>query len=158
MNQMGMNSTARELLLALLRNADAGKRGVLSVQRKPHYRSTVDLDAREAIHATLANAKAAGAVELEWGREAASQDLLRLRLVDADRLASFLGVVRSGDAAASITSMIEGELAGSPTLAEGCIRWRRQGLDIGSKSVSCSGGRTREGDGDISPRRCRGIR
>lgn len=134
MNQMGMNSTARELLLALLRNADAGKRGVLSVQRKPHYRSTVDLGAREAIHATLANAKAAGAVELEWGRGAASQDLLRLRLVDADRLASFLGVVRSADAAASITSMIEGELAGSPPWLRAAFHGAVKAWTLGQKA------------------------
>ncbi|MCP4700432.1 MAG: hypothetical protein GY862_26810, partial [Gammaproteobacteria bacterium] len=45
-----------------------------------------------------------------WGKGAAENDLLRIRLLDADRLAEFLGVERAGNKAARLKREIEPRL------------------------------------------------
>jgi hypothetical protein len=104
-----MHEAARALLERLLAAAErrgpapggAADRGLsvvlpLTVRRAPEYVARGGLADREAIHAALENAAAAGAVSLEWGRFEEARDLKRLRLVDADRLAAFLGAERVG--------------------------------------------------------------
>jgi hypothetical protein len=95
-----MHEVARELLARLLaaaeRRDDDGAAVTLPLtpRRAPGYLAHNTLAEREAIQAVLANAQAAGAVRLEWGRFEEARDLKRLRLVDADRLAAFLGEER----------------------------------------------------------------
>jgi len=95
-----MHEVARALLARLLAAAerredeDAAATLPLTARRAPGYLAHNSLAEREAIHAVLANAQAAGAVQLEWGRFEEARDLKRLRLVDADRLAAFLGEER----------------------------------------------------------------
>ena len=95
-----MHEVARRLLAKLMAAAerreddDATVTLPLTAKRAPDYLAHNSLAERETIHAVLANAQAAGAVKLEWGRFEEARDLKRLRLLDADRLASLLGEER----------------------------------------------------------------
>ncbi len=82
-----------KLLVAAERRAEGGASITLplTVKRAPEYVACNTVAEREAIHAVLANAADAGAITLEWGRFEETRDLKRLRLLDADRLAAFLG-------------------------------------------------------------------
>lgn len=120
-----MSAVARALLLKLLAQAERGGRETLPINERsaPDYFEVGDLSVRDAIHAALANAEAAGGVRLEWGRGAAAQDLLRLRLNDADRLADWLGVPRVRDSAARIREALGPLLAEAPA-------WLRGAYDV----------------------------
>ena len=102
----------------------------LTPKRAPQYVSGNTLAEREAIHAVLSNAEAAGAVSLEWGRFEEARDLKRLRLMDADRLAEFLGQERVGVRLARIRETVRPVLEpASPWLRsvfdEAVARWQR---------------------------------
>lgn len=98
-----MNRTACDLLRKLLARAEKRSSAVLviSEHHARQYFAVTDPSERDVIHAVPANAASAGAVELEWGRFEAAQDLKRVRLLDADRLAALL--VRRAGAGAGIT-------------------------------------------------------
>ncbi|MFZ0788920.1 MAG: hypothetical protein WAM94_04775, partial [Chromatiaceae bacterium] len=104
-----MSQVARDLLLKLLAQVDRGGRNTLPIGERSarDYFAVADLTGRDAIHAYLENAEAAGAVTLEWGRGSAAQDLRRIRVQDADRLAAWLGVSRASTQA----TVIEEQLA-----------------------------------------------
>jgi len=111
-----MSQVARNLLLKLLAQADRGGRVTLPINERSAktYFDVSDLSGRDAIHAYLANAQMAGGLTLEWGTGAAKQDLKRLRISDADRLAQWLGVPRSGDNARRIDARLGPMLANAP--------------------------------------------
>lgn len=92
-----MNDVARSLLTKLLAQVDRGARETLPITERAakEYFALASLSDRDRVHATFANAAAAGGVVLEWGKGAAAQDLLRVRLVDADKLADWLGMPRA---------------------------------------------------------------
>lgn len=119
-----MSEVARALLLKLLAQAERGGRETLPISERsaPDYFEVRDLSVRDAIHAALANAEAVGGVRLEWGRGAAAQDLKRLRLSDADRLADWLGVPRVRDSAARMREALAPLLAEAPA-------WLRAGYE-----------------------------
>ncbi len=87
----------RALCLKLLKQADRGGRPTLAIKEASakDYFNHSDLASRQNIHAFLENAQQAGGLTLEWGRDAASEDLLRLRIADIDKLAQWLGVQRA---------------------------------------------------------------
>ncbi|MEW7996253.1 MAG: hypothetical protein G8D81_19815 [gamma proteobacterium symbiont of Clathrolucina costata] len=62
----------------------------------------------------FANAEAAGGVALEWGKGAAAQDLNRIRLVDADKLADWLGMPRARAYADRIAVKLDPQLKDAP--------------------------------------------
>lgn len=72
---------------------------------------------RRSLHATLENAEKAGAVELKWGKHAASHELDRIRLLDGKMLADFLG----RPSALSSVARLEQEL--QPALAVCAYGW-----------------------------------
>jgi hypothetical protein len=111
-----VSEVARTLLLKLLAQAERGGRETLPITERTarDYFAVRDLPGRDAIHAALANAEAAGCISLEWGRGTAAQDLLRLRLHDADRLAEWLGVPRARESLARIVETLEPLLADAP--------------------------------------------
>nr|WP_242470757.1 Wadjet anti-phage system protein JetD domain-containing protein [Thiocystis violacea] len=103
-------------MLKLLAQAERGGRATLPINERAarDYFAVCDLAGRDAIHAALANAEAAGCIGLEWGRGAAAQDLLRLRLCDADRLADWLGVPRARESVTRISGALGPLLAEAP--------------------------------------------
>lgn len=127
-----MNEAVRALLGKLLASAERGGREALPISPRyaPEYFACTDPDERDALHAGLMNARSVGAVELEWGRFEAAQDLKRIRLLDADRLAHFLGKARTADLAATLQEHLQPVLASAPSWlqehpASGLERWRR---------------------------------
>lgn len=92
-----MSEVARSLLLKLLSQADRGGRETILINERSanDYFSVTDLSGRDSIHSYLENAEKSNAILIEWGRGAESQDLIRIRLLDADKLASWLGVPRA---------------------------------------------------------------
>ena len=103
-----MSDVARKLLVKLLGQADRGGRQTVPINESSakDYFSITDLSHRDSVHANLANAEVAGAVSLEWGRGASVQDLLRIRLCDAEKLAEWLGVPRAKNHAARIETAL----------------------------------------------------
>lgn len=111
-----MSEVARALLLKLLAQAERGGRETLPITGRSarDYFTVHDLPGRDAIHAALGNAEAAGCIALEWGWGAAAQDLLRLRLLDADCLAQWLGVPRASESVARISGLLDPLLDDAP--------------------------------------------
>jgi len=111
-----MNEIAQSLLLKLLQQAERGGSNTLPLNKRSAaaYFQDGSLAAREDIHATLKNAEQSGAVGLEWGRDAAAQDLKRLRLNNADKLAECLGVERAADQAGDIAKELQPLLVDAP--------------------------------------------
>ena len=133
MSQHG-SGVARDLLLKLLAQVDRGGRDTLPIGERSAraYFAVTDLAGRDAIHAYLGNAEAAGAVTLEWGRRAAAQDLRRIRVKDADRLAAWLGVPRAAAQAGAIEDRLVPLLTDAPgwlrdAFAEALAQWRLGG-------------------------------
>jgi hypothetical protein len=125
---------ARALLLKLLAQVDRGGRDTLPIGERSarDYFAVTDLTGRDAIHAYFENAQAAGAVTLEWGRRAAAQDLRRIRVQDADRLAAWLGVPRASAQAVAIEEQLAPVMAEAPNwlrdaYAEALAQWRLGG-------------------------------
>ena len=107
---------ARELLLKLLVQVDRGGRESLPISERSAkgYFQQSDLDSRESIHATLESAEKAGCIALDWGKGAAAQDLKRIRLKDADELASYLNVSRAFTKAELMVKHLAGIIDESP--------------------------------------------
>ena len=127
-----MHPVASQLLRKLLEQADRGGRPTVAISERSarEYFQLAAPSDRELIHAALANAEAAGAVTLDWGRGAASRDLIRIRLADADRLAEHLGAPRAAQLAARIEHDIGPLLRDAPdwlrtALEDALARWRR---------------------------------
>ena len=126
-----MSQVARALLLKLLAQVDRGGRDSVPIgDRSAHaYFKVTDLEERDALHAYLANAEAAGGVTLEWGRRTAAQDLRRIRIKDPDLLAAWLGVSRTAVQARTISQGLAEVMADAPgwlrdAFAEALTQWR----------------------------------
>lgn len=119
-----MSDIARALLLKLLAQADRGGRTTLPINERSagDYFAVGGLDERDRIHAFLANAEMAGGIVLERGRGAEAQDIKRLRIEDADRLAGWLNVPRASEYAARIEQQLSGLLEDAPA-------WLRDAYD-----------------------------
>jgi hypothetical protein len=129
-----VSQVARTLLLKLLGQVDRGGRETLPITEHSAraYFAVTDLAGRDAIHAFLANAEADGGVTLEWGKGAAAQDLQRIRVRDADRLAAWLGVSRAWAQAGVIERALDPLLSDAPewlrdAYADTLDRWRLGG-------------------------------
>jgi hypothetical protein len=113
-----MSQAAYDLLRKLLKSADKNNQDSpvlpISKTRAPEYFTEHNFSTLKAIHAVLQNAQAQGAVTLEWGKYEAENDLRRIRLADAERLAAFLGVERAGDKAARLANALEPILQDAP--------------------------------------------
>lgn len=125
---------ARALLLKLLAQVDRGGRTSVPIGERsaPAYFRLRDLSKRDALHALLENAQAAGGVTLEWGRGPAAQDLRRVRIGDPDQLAIWLGVSRAATQARAILQGLDPLMAAAPgwlrdAYADALRQWRRCG-------------------------------
>jgi len=137
-----MHEAARGLLAKLLaaaeRRAEAGASITLplTATRAPEYVARNTVEEREAIHAVLANAADAGAITLEWGRFEETRDLKRLRLLDADRLAAFLGEERLAARLARVREVVRPVLETASPWLQGVFEdaaesWQRGGRASG---------------------------
>lgn len=119
-----MNDVARSLLNKLLAQADRGGRETLPITERyaKEYFALASLSDRDRVHAMFANAEAAGGVALKWGKGAAAQDLIRIRLVDADKLAEWLGMPRARAHADRIAVKLDPQLKDAP-------KWLRDAYD-----------------------------
>jgi len=122
---------ARNLLRKLLAQVDRGGRDTLPITERSarEYFAITDLAGRDAIHALLTNAEADGGVTLEWGERAAAQDLQRIRVKDADRLAAWLRVPRASAQARAIERQLAPLMADAPAwlksaYSESLEQWR----------------------------------
>ena len=127
-----MNRIAKSLLEKLLAQADRGGRETLPISERgaKEYFASGGLSERDRIHATLTNAEIDGAISLEWGKGAAAQDLLRIRLRDADKLANWLGISRAGKHADRIDSVLSPILVDAPewlssSYEQAINKWRK---------------------------------
>ena len=137
-----MHPVARNLLRKLLDQADRGGRHTVRINERSaraYFEATGPAD-RDAVHAALENAEAAGAVTLDWGRGAASRDLIRIRLADADRLAAHLGESRAAQLAERTERVVRPLLREAPdwlrtTLDDALARWRLGANAFGTPSA-----------------------
>jgi hypothetical protein len=137
-----MHPVARDLLRKLLDQADRGGRPSVAITERSAraYFQLPSPAERELIHAALENAEAAGAVTLDWGRGAASRDLLRIRLADADRLAAQLGEPRAAELAERVRDQVLPLLQGAPdwlrtALDDALARWCRGASAFGTPAA-----------------------
>lgn len=126
-----MTDIARSLLRKLLAQVERGGRDTLPISERftKEYFSVESLAGRDRIHANLANAEAAGAIVLGWGKGAAAQDLLRIRVLDADKLADWLGIPRARSHADKIAKVLMPLLKDAPewlsdAFDEAMVSWR----------------------------------
>ena len=126
-----MSDVARTLLLKLLAQADREGKETLPINERSarHYFALTDVGERDALHAYLENAEKAGGLTLEWGKGSEAQDLKRLRLIDADRLAAWLGVTRAASHAEQIDHALATQLVSAPpwlkdTYSHALEQWR----------------------------------
>lgn len=136
-----MSGAAYSLLHKLLKSAEKGGQRPLPItdKRAPEYFADTSFPAREAIHAVLENAQAQGAVQLEWGTGAAEKDLKRIRLLEADRLAAFLGMERAADTAARLAQAIEPLIQNAPewlraVYSQALDKWQKGENALGYKA------------------------
>jgi len=111
-----MSNTARCLLEKLLAQADRGGRETLPITERAAkaYFEIKNLSERDSVHAYLANAEIAGSISLEWGKGAAAQDLLRIRLCDANKLAKWLDIPRASKHADRIDNVLAPIMSDAP--------------------------------------------
>lgn len=87
------DSVAHEALNKLMNQANRGKSSTVAFtdSRLPEYGKIRNAEERTTAHAILTNAERAGAISIEWERFFEGHKVERIRLVDHDALASFLG-------------------------------------------------------------------
>src|ERR1041385_7649362 len=90
-----VTSSARLLFVGLVFRAGGGSGRFRGIFGGPNY-STLTTVEWDVFHAELGRAEAAGAVQLERDRQAQRSGTIgRVRLVDPDKLADFLGIERA---------------------------------------------------------------
>jgi hypothetical protein len=117
----------------------------------------LDYGQRQHCHARFASAERAGAVTLVWARQGGEdRPLERVRLRDAARLATFLGITSASDAVRAAQAVLAPWLPACPRVAELLEAWARlkapRGLGTGSAGEFADALRVldalRQGDGD----------
>ena len=132
-----MSNVAKNLLNKLLAQVDRGGRETLPITRRAAkvYFEITSLSERDSVHASLTNAEVDGAISLEWGRGAAAQDLLRIRLCDADKLAKWLGIPRAHKHANRIDSVIAPMMSDAPEWLRSSYHQAMQNWNLGRSAL-----------------------
>lgn len=124
-----MTVSARAFLEELFRAADkksAGvrkKEAVLTEFRLNDYRNLPSLQIKEGIEHEFRMARDAGAIALEWDQPGEKGFIRRITLVDADRLANYLGIERSVYIVAQARERLVPYLPRFPILNDVIARW-----------------------------------
>lgn len=127
-----MDKLAHALLGKLLSAGEmssAGRRSrqaSLTESQLVEYRSFSSLPRKEAFEETIRAARAEGAVELIWDRRQSDEGFIkRINLVDARKLAAFLGVQLVEDKVYEARQALKQFVADYPVLEEVLDRWAR---------------------------------
>ena len=124
-----MTVSARAFLEELFRAADKKSAGVrkkdavLTEFRLNDYRNLSSLQIKEGIEHEFRMARDAGAIALEWDRPGENGFIRRITLVDADRLANYLGIERSAHIVAQAREHLVPFLPRFPVLNDVIARW-----------------------------------
>jgi hypothetical protein len=124
-----MTVSARAFLEELFRAADKKSAGVrkkdavLTEFRLNDYRHLPSLQIKEGIEHEFRMARDAGAIALEWDRPGEKGFIRRITLVDADHLANYLGIERSGHVVARARESLVPFLPRFPVLNDVIARW-----------------------------------
>lgn len=124
-----MTVSARAFLEELFRAADKKSAGVrkkdavLTEFRLNDYRNLPSLQIKEGIEHEFRMVRDAGAIALEWDRPGEKGFIRRITLVDADCLASYLGIERSGHVVARARESLVPFLPRFPVLNDVIARW-----------------------------------
>ena len=124
-----MTVSARAFLEELFRAADkksAGirkKEAVLTEFRLNDYRNLPSLQIKEGIEHEFRMARDAGAIALEWDQPGEKGFIRRITLLDADRLANYLGIKRSVHIVAQARERLVPFLPRFPVLNDVIARW-----------------------------------
>lgn len=124
-----MTVSARAFLEELFRAADKKSAGVrkkdavLTEFRLNDYRNLPSLQIKEGIEHEFRMARDAGAIALEWDQPGEKGFIRRITLVDADRLANYLGIERSVHIVAQARERLVPFLPRFPILNDVIARW-----------------------------------
>lgn len=125
-----MDSLARPLLEKLLSAGEMAKAGrrtrraSLTESQLAEYRKFTSLQKKESFEQTMRAARADGAVELAWdGRQAGEGFIQRVNILNARKLASFLGVRLAEDQVADASAHLLPLAESYPVLHEVLDRW-----------------------------------
>lgn len=124
-----MTVSARAFLEELFRAADKKSAGVrkkdavLTEFRLNDYRNLSSLQIKEGIEHEFRMARDTGAIVLEWDQPGEKGFIRRITLVDADRLANYLGIERSAHIVAQARERLVPFLLRFPVLNDVIARW-----------------------------------
>jgi hypothetical protein len=137
-----MNQSSRQLLNKLLDawqgspNRSSKIRLPITQARAPQYFKATLPEAKEALHAGLLEAEAAGTIILEWGKGYESHILKRITLIDGPCLAHYLGIPLATKQADDARSMLESILSGREAWIS---EWVQDLLDRWGRNQSADG-------------------
>ncbi|PNS09025.1 Wadjet anti-phage system protein JetD domain-containing protein [Solilutibacter silvestris] len=107
---------------ALLRHSARVNPVNFSDKNSPYWQQ--DYEQRQQCHARLAAAERAGAVQLGWAKQGgADRPLEQVRLLDANKLASFLGITTRSEAAQQARDILDAWLARDHRVTELLGAW-----------------------------------
>lgn len=107
---------------ARLRGSERAIQVAFTALDSPYWRQ--DLAQRHGVHARFAAAERAGAVRLHWARQGdEDRPLEKVRLLDLDRLAGFLGVATATDSVLRAQAILDPWHGGHPRVAELVQAW-----------------------------------
>ena len=124
-----MTVSAQAFLEELFRAADKKSAGVrkkdavLTEFRLNDYRNLSSLQIKEGIEHEFRMARNTGAIALEWDQPGEKGFIRRITLVDADRLANYLGIERSAHIVAQARERLVPYLPRFPVLNDVIARW-----------------------------------
>lgn len=137
-----MNQPSRRLLTKLLQSWQGNHGSTRKVRLRitpklalPYFEAILPGE-KEALHAALEEAAAAGGVSLEWGRGFESHILWRITLEDGAALARYLGVPLAATQADEARYVLEKHLSGGESWIND---WVRELLDRWSRNKSLNG-------------------
>jgi hypothetical protein len=137
-----MNQPSRQLLTKLLQSWQGNPGSTRKVRLRitprlalPYFEATLP-DEKEALHAALFEAAAAGCISLEWGKGFESHILWRITLEDGVALARYLGIPLAAIQAEEARYILEKHLSGGESWVND---WVRELLDHWSRNKSLNG-------------------
>lgn len=128
-----MSEIAYDALRRLLAKAESARRSrrerattlVMSESSFPGYLSIATFEAKQAVHSLFADAQRRGAIEVEWDKRAGERGhIQRLRLVDGDALARYLGAKPHWEHTKDAESALEPLLESAPQAQHFLEYWK----------------------------------
>ncbi|WP_368563515.1 Wadjet anti-phage system protein JetD domain-containing protein [Pseudoxanthomonas sp. UTMC 1351] len=109
---------------ALVRGSDRAIQAAFTNTNSPYWQQ--NYEQRQRCHARLTAAERAGAVQLRWAKQGGEdRPLEKVRLLNADKLAAFLGTVTHSDAVREAQAVLSGWLPEHTRVAELLEAWTK---------------------------------